>query len=182
VTKRPAPKKPKESPWGGRLPSLVPQWYEPTQWLRQARRAGWHKKHPEEFLDLRAATLELRVAIQMMDREWIRDAHHHCVLALYDLREAAQRPLAKHGAIMKAGRKPGAVGAIRKRLRALLARDPACENLEAWELLKLRPPKGWTFVDRSAERAKWFIDHPGGSTGWPRFCNLLAEERKRIKK
>lgn len=89
--------------------------------------------------------------------------------------------LLQHGKAMRKGRKPGAVGTVRKRIRALLAKDAARENLELWELLKARPPKGWEFIDHGELRERWFLDYPGGSMSWRRFCNACAEERARLR-
>lgn len=84
-------------------------------------------------------------------------------------------PLAEIGEKFKSGRKPGAVGPVRKAIRSLLKKKPGMKNPEIWEHLKSNPPRGWVFYDN---RIGEYIEYPGGETKRAQFNNICGEERK----
>lgn len=93
-------------------------------------------------------------------------------------RERHVLPLAKTGKKFIAGRKKGAVGRVRKAIRATLKKHPELSNPDLWENLKLAPPRGWEFY---GNRLGEYIEHPDGSTSRAQFNNICGEERRRIR-
>jgi len=83
----------------------------------------------------------------------------------------------KLGQKFAAGRKPGSVGPIRKAMARLLRRNPSMKNLELWNALRDKPPRGWKLYDNREDK---YIVGPKPSDGmsWERFCNIASEERK----
>lgn len=142
--------------------------------LRSAYRR-WSIKHPDEFLALRDAVHAMRLHFHTANWSMFERA-------VGELRTVLLLPFARHGDRMMKGRKEGTVGPIRKRIRALLRGDPERENLELWERIKDRPPKGCEFIERDA-RAKWYIDGPKAADRmtWRSFCNACWKERQLLK-
>ncbi len=85
---------------------------------------------------------------------------------------------AAHGRKFKAGRKPGTGGPIRKRIAALLKKNPRLKNPELWETIKNAPPRGWQAFDN---RLGEYLEGPGNqSMTRGRFDTVCGEERKKI--
>src|SRR4029434_8626908 len=93
------------------------------------------------------------------------------------LRPEERRKQRELGRKMTAGRKPGTVGPIRLAIRTVLAKTPAIKNDPLWEVLKAKPPQGWTFYENKLGR---YIEgpKPTDGMGWRSFCNAASDERK----
>lgn len=86
---------------------------------------------------------------------------------------------ARIGVKFKRGRKPNTGGPIRKAIAKLLAKSPDVKNPELWNAIENRPPRGWAVCDNRIGR---YIEGPRGSNmSYERFCNVAAEERKKLK-
>ena len=86
-----------------------------------------------------------------------------------------------HGAKMRAGRKVGAVGAVRKAIQRVLKDTPTATTAEVWSAIKARPPKGLEF--RETTKLGKYIESMStkskapATTGYRRFENMVSEER-----
>ena len=71
-------------------------------------------------------------------------------------------------------------GPIRKKIAAVLAKQPHLKNAELWEIVKARPPRGWTCHENRTGR---YFEGPKGGEAMElrRFMNIAAEERKKLK-
>ena len=78
------------------------------------------------------------------------------------------------------GRKPGAIGTVRKFIRAALKKNPATTNDQLWAAIVKRPPRDWSPIE--SPRLGRYVEGPTAAenVGWPRFRNIAAEERKRL--
>lgn len=87
---------------------------------------------------------------------------------------------ARMGVKFKRGRKPGTTGPIRKVIAKLLAKAPDTKNHDLWTTIKDKPPRGWQVFDNRIGR---YIEgpKPGENMSYERFCNVAAEERKKLK-
>jgi hypothetical protein len=89
------------------------------------------------------------------------------------------RTIINTGVAMTRGRKNNTAGPIRKKIAALLKKDPTLENPKLWELVKRNLPRGWTGYDN--REGKYFEGpDPSKPMGWRRFINVCGEERKKI--
>ncbi len=88
---------------------------------------------------------------------------------------------AEHGQRFKDGRKPGSGGAIRKAIAKLLTKNHALKNPELWEAVKRNPPRGWQ-VYENARLGKYLEGPNMKCMGYPRFCTVCGEERKKVKR
>lgn len=98
---------------------------------------------------------------------------------LYDALVDLMTEKAAVGQRFENGRRRGTIGPIRAAIRRNLAGDATLTNEQLWQLLMAKPPKGLTFCDNRLGR---YIEGPLASknTGWDRFRNMAAEERKRL--
>ncbi len=97
--------------------------------------------------------------------------------ALTDVTVAA----AQEGQKFKHGRKIGTLGPWRKRIAAMLKRDPALKNQALWEALKAAPPRGWTHIE-SSQFGERFEGPTGGHEFKPAtFRTYASEERQKLK-
>jgi hypothetical protein len=88
-------------------------------------------------------------------------------------------PAALHGEKFKEGRKAGTGGPIRKAVARLLKRSPAMRTAELWDALQRNPPRDCEFHENRQGR---YVDLPsGGNMGYPRFRNVVSEEKKKLK-
>lgn len=132
---------------------------------------------PEETIDLlreiRHDALQAYIAknIPLMEAK-LQGLHMAC-------RVAGMLPAAKLGSKFKKGRKQGSSGPIRKAIARLLKKTPAMKNAELWRAIKDNPPRGWKVYEN---RAGHYIEGPeaGDNMGYERFCNVSAEERKKL--
>lgn len=87
----------------------------------------------------------------------------------------------KTGKAFKQGRKQGAVGPVRKFIRAALKKNSEIKNEELWQAITKKPPNGWTPME--SPRLGRYIEAPakGKNVEWKSFCTYAAEERKRLK-
>lgn len=78
------------------------------------------------------------------------------------------------------GRKPNTGGPIRKKIAALLAKNPSMKNPQLWEKVIQKLPKGWSLVD--GRRGAW-LDGPTAADHMTkrRFETICGEERKKLK-
>ena len=86
---------------------------------------------------------------------------------------------AAHGHKFRTGRKSGTPGPIRKAVANLLKRNPEAKNSELWEAVRRRPPKGWQAFE--TPKLGKYLECPPKNMSYARFCNVCAEERKRLK-
>lgn len=102
-------------------------------------------------------------------RDWILDAY-----AMLDSTDADT------GKKFTNGRKLGTVGPIRKKIAALLKKNPTIKNPEIWTKIEKALPRGWTAFDN---RQGKYLEGPtaADNMGQRRFFNICAEERKQIK-
>ena len=88
----------------------------------------------------------------------------------------------EQGRKFKGGRKVGTTGPWRKRIAAMLKKDPARKNRDMWDEMKAKPPKGWTFIERSARFQERF-EGPKAPQEF-KFGTLATyawEERRKLK-
>lgn len=79
----------------------------------------------------------------------------------------------------KQGRKAGTVSRLRLAVRRELQRAPKSTADEVWRRLTARPPRGLAFYD--SPRLGRYIETEGGKdTAYPRFQNIVSEERKAL--
>lgn len=87
------------------------------------------------------------------------------------------RPLAKHGKVMKSGRKVGTVGAVRKFVRAHLAKDPQASAAVVWRAIAEKPPRHVEVYEESGRIEKYIRTSGQGDTSYRQFCNIVSAER-----
>ncbi len=78
------------------------------------------------------------------------------------------------------GRRRGAVGPIRRAIRAALARAPGASTAELWRMVAAAPPHGWTLHDNRAGR---YAEGPeaGQNVDYRAFANHASAERRARK-
>ncbi len=153
---------------------LMSAWVYPVEFVDDFIDSG---KLPEETISLlrgiRHDALQACIAnnIPLMEAK-LQGLHMAC-------RAAGMLPAAKLGSKFKKGRKQGSSGPIRKAIARLLKKTPAMKNAELWRAIKDNPPRGWKAYEN---RAGHYIEGPeaGDNMGYERFCNVSAEERKKL--
>ena len=95
-------------------------------------------------------------------------------------RAAGMLDSARTGVKFKRGRKTNTPGPIRKAITRLLLKNPSMSNADLWAAVEAKPPRGWTVFNNRAGR---YIEGPktGSEMKYARFCNVSAEERKKLK-
>ena len=147
-------------------------------WVDVLRVNRKHAFVADEIRELRAAARRLRTAIA--EKNWIaaERADAAANTTYLRMRLLYMGPLAQHGKKFP-GRKVGSYAPIHKAIARLLKQRPI-KNLQLWDTLKSRPPRGWTFFDNSQGK---YIEGPKASDGmnYSRFRNIASEERKKLK-
>lgn len=91
---------------------------------------------------------------------------------------------AAKGVKFQSGKAEGAKGPFRKRIDALLKKNPAMKNPELWAAIAKKPPQGWVAMDNRA--GKYFErQNPDGgmeSFDYTTFIKRASEARKSLKK
>jgi hypothetical protein len=89
---------------------------------------------------------------------------------------------AELGMKMRAGRKEGTVGAVRKAIQRVLKDRPTATTAEVWSVIKARPPKGMAFFESTNPKLGKYIETSGNAdTSYRRFANIVSEEKKATK-
>lgn len=129
--------------------------------------------------------LEEKEMVEQLHREGELVASVWAAQALWNstnhLRDAlGSRPDRELGQKMRAGRKPGTKGPVRKKIESYLKKRPTAKNEEIWEAVAKSPPKGWVFSDNRLGR---YIEGPSASDNmkFSRFRNICSEERKLLR-
>jgi hypothetical protein len=109
--------------------------------------------------------------------EWNDRYERRLIGALYQ----CANPLADVGEKFSKGRKLGTGGPIRKAIARLLKKNPLLKNVELWNMLASRPPRGWQFYDRP--KIGRYIEGPKGGDGmsYARMRTVAAEERRKLE-
>lgn len=89
--------------------------------------------------------------------------------------------LMKGRAFAPGGRKAGAVGPVRKAIRAYLKRWPAATNAEIWEAFRANAPRGLAVTGKAGKALSEIFVDKLGSKDYVYFCNRAAEERALLK-
>jgi hypothetical protein len=150
---------------------------------------GWTEKPLQAALDLRRKVIQAYAAGN-------DEAIELGVMLLgfvqkMNAREAIALPLARHGKKFP-GRKKGSVSPLRKAVRRVLLRTQDANPREVWTEIKKKAPRGMELHERSrsnwpvtthshADTKDWYVTtHGWPNTGFPRFANIVAEERKKL--
>ena len=83
------------------------------------------------------------------------------------------------GFLFKKGRRPNTGSPIRRKIAALLRKNPNLKNPELWKAVEEKPPKGWSAFDN--EVGKYLEGPHNKNMNYQRFCNVCAEERAKAK-
>lgn len=94
------------------------------------------------------------------------------------LRQGMQ-PYVEHGIKMRLGRKVGADGFWRKKVRALLKKKKSITNDEIWQHFKLNPPRDWDAAEYDG--VPYFAGPEGKELKYKTLCNIAADERRILK-
>lgn len=123
-----------------------------------------------------SAALLLYLCARALDDEAISENDQQAIVDAY---AALDLDAAGMGEKFKQGRRPSTGGKIRAAVAKLLKKNPAMKNLELWQAIAAKPPKGWEFFDNNLGR---YAEGDGGANmGYPRFRNVAAEERQKLK-
>lgn len=136
------------------------------------------KELPEEHL-LESA-LPFAVASLSVEGDIAKNWNQHLQTEIERL-----EPLAHTGAKFKAGRKSNSLGPLAKAVRSHLKESIDSSAKEVWSALSAKPPKGLTFCDNRAgkyvEYDKRTVAGNLKDTNYPRFRNIVTEQRKYLK-
>lgn len=89
------------------------------------------------------------------------------------------RDVAKLGLKFKQGRKPGAIGQVRKAITRALKANPQLKTEGVWKELKDHRPRGFEFYGVGKERYIWTESQ--GVTTWHRFQTIVSEEKAKLR-
>ena len=89
-------------------------------------------------------------------------------------------PFANTGKLFTAGRKPGTVGPIRKKIATLLKKNPTMKNPQLWDGVIANLPRNWTAFDN---RQGKYLEGPNQNVHMiqRRFFTICGEERKKLE-
>lgn len=76
------------------------------------------------------------------------------------------------------GRKVGSVGAVQKKVTALLKARPTMSAIELWRAIQSAPPRGWVFYD---EPEKYAMGPGGANLAFSTFRNKVTKGRNSLK-
>lgn len=128
-----------------------------------------HKRGPSLVVD------EPTVRGHFIERTPEQQAEHERTIR----REGKLFSLAAGGLKFTLGRKTDTVSLIRKAIARELKRHHDMKNRELWNVIATKPPKGWEFCDNRLGR---YAEASGGrNMSYRRFCNVCAEERRKLK-
>lgn len=98
----------------------------------------------------------------------------------YVIKFESLQPLAIEGNKFRVGRKPGTQSPLRKLIAKLLKKNPKLKNKELLELVKSKPPKGYTYCEN--RYGKYFEGKDNKTTEIRRFNNICSEARTAARK
>lgn len=137
------------------------------------------------------STEKIRVSPQikkLMRKTNERQSHEHRVRHLTTFLEIHVAPQAELKAAAARGDKFQAKGRgkgpFRKRIDALLKKNPAMKNPELWAEIAKKPPQGWVAMDN---RAGMYFERQNPADGrmesfdYTTFCKRASEARKSLK-
>ena len=144
---------------------------------------GWNisqkaQQNREFLIQCRAEALQaFKVRNHELAYAWLNFLH----ASMYaNKRENFLLPLSRTGKKFVSGRKAGSVGPVRAAVRRYLKRQPQARAAQIWAALSAKPPRGMTFYDN---RMGKYIETDGqdDETKYPRFRNIVSEERRLLK-
>jgi hypothetical protein len=148
------------------------------------RACGLPETTSEKVMYLAAALAVIDEALLEFERGNDHFAMELAVQALdlaNEARMAHFAPAIEQGKKFIQGRKPGAVGIVKRTVQTVLKRHPNFGAAEVWASIVAKPPKGMSLYDTGRFGKYIETGSPLVTTGYARFCNIVSEEKKAMK-